>query len=150
MKKYVNIEDRVLLKYICSETETSTVLGQGEHILMLGSYSTFPGLEKDIIGKQEGDSGKVVLEEDEAFGKRFPDFSKLQIPKSLLPVEMDVTGGDLLAIELDFGPVYVTVVEVQPENIVVDANYHFAGRGITIEYKILKVLNPGEIGVDED
>ena len=116
--------------------------------LVQGAGDIPPGLERALEGKKAGESLRVELLQEDAFGPYLPE-GLISVPRHELPD--DVEKGDLVPIvltdddgsELEDGDLEFRVVELQKDEIVLDANHPLAGQNITFEVEVLTVRADG-------
>lgn len=95
------------------------------------------GLEEELEGKAAGDEVKITLEPDDAYGEY--DESLVQaVPREQFE-EADIEIGMRFEAETEDGPRSVTVVGLEDEDVIVDANEPYAGRTVRFEIKVLGV-----------
>lgn len=102
----------------------------------LGSGSLIPGFEKALQGHESGDVVTVKIPPAEAYGDVDPELvftvSRAQVP-SHIPLEV----GTPLQLSNEQGQMDVTITEVGPDEITLDANHPLAGKELTFEIEIL-------------
>jgi FKBP-type peptidyl-prolyl cis-trans isomerase SlyD len=107
----------------------------GEPIRYVHGYGMLvPGLEVALVGLAAGDEREVVVGADAGYGE-YDDSLVLEIERSELPDPGGVEVGDeLLAESADGEKIAVTVIEVRPDCVVVDANHPLSG--MTLHYRV--------------
>ncbi|SIO34418.1 FKBP-type peptidyl-prolyl cis-trans isomerase [Halodesulfovibrio marinisediminis] len=104
----------------------------------LGSGMLIPGFEKAVEGMTVGDSTKVTIPADEAYGQRndemIIDVAKTQVPEHITPEV-----GMLLQLESEGGIMEVVITEVKDESITLDANHPLAGKDLTFEIELVEI-----------
>lgn len=110
-----------------------------------GEDSLAPALEAALLGKKAGDSVRVALQPEDAFGaydpellitvprKEIPDEFEL-VPGEYLPVSLEEASEDLAEEEIEF-----RIVEVRADEVVLDANHPLAGETVTFELEVTGV-----------
>ena len=111
----------------------------GEPLTYLhGANNIIPGLEKALVGKTTGDSLNVRIEPEEAYGVR--DDSKIQnMPSSAFQGVDTIEPGMQFHAEGEGGPMMITVVKVEGDEITVDGNHPLAGEALTFDVEITDV-----------
>jgi FKBP-type peptidyl-prolyl cis-trans isomerase SlyD len=99
--------------------------------VVLGEGHIFPTVESDIVGKQVGDSGGVVVEAEEAFGE-YDDEEVRTISKDKIP-EDDRYPGAQVTVDGQQGFVE-TIIGGRAR---VDFNHPLAGEAIEYEYEVV-------------
>lgn len=110
----------------------------GEPLVYLhGSGNIIPGLESALAGKGEGESLKVTVAPEDAYGDR--DEELLQtVPKSRF-------GDEELEVGMQFqargpeGPVLLTIVSMLDDTVTLDANHPLAGKTLSFDVTVLAV-----------
>jgi len=103
-----------------------------------------PGLERALEGKEKGETVRVELAQEEAFGDYMPE-GLITVPRSELPDDVEL--GDLVPVrltdddgdDLDDGELEFRVVELRGEEAVFDANHPLAGQKVTFEIEIMGI-----------
>ncbi|MDR9364287.1 MAG: peptidylprolyl isomerase [Balneolaceae bacterium] len=105
----------------------------------LGQGQLIPGFEKAVIGLSEGDSTKVDIPSDEAYGEVRDDLV-INVPKDQLPDDVEPKIGMQLQVNQQNGqPIPVRITEIKDEELVLDANHPLAGKNLTFEIELLEV-----------
>lgn len=110
----------------------------GEPLVYLhGSGNIIPGLESALAGKGEGESLKVTVSPEDAYGDRDEDLMQT-VPKSRF-------GDEELEVGMQFqargpeGPVLLTIVRVLADTVTLDANHPLAGKTLSFDVTVLSV-----------
>lgn len=129
-----------------------------------GHEEILPGLERGLEGARAGDELRLTLEPGEAFGDYDPE-GIVAIPRSELPAGLRVEPGAWITARLmdddggeegedgnegdaeevgdeggdDEREMELRVLEVHPEQILVDANHPLAGQRIVFEIEVVSV-----------
>ena len=117
----------------------------GEPLAYLhGAENIIPGLENALTGKSSGDSLSVSIPPGEAYGEH--DESKIQaVPRELFDDAGEVVvGAQYHAANPDGGDITITVVEVNDDQVVVDANHPLAGANLNFDVTVLEVRDASE------
>lgn len=114
----------------------------GEPLYYLhGFHNVIVGLEKALEGKHEGDAIDIVVQADDAYGRRHRDavrrvpIKHLHVPKGakvLVP-------GMIAAVQTKEGTQRVVIVKVGKFNADVDLNHPYAGKALHYEVKVVGV-----------
>ncbi|MCF6180344.1 MAG: peptidylprolyl isomerase [Geopsychrobacter sp.] len=107
----------------------------------VGSGQVIPGFEQAVLGMKVGESKKVRIPEDDAYGPHNPEMviesSSAQFEEGLNPVV-----GQQFQTEMDDGqPVLLTVVAVEGEMITLDANHPMAGKDLNFEIELVEIAS---------
>lgn len=106
----------------------------------IGEGRIIPGFESAVVGMAPGDSKKVEIPSDEAYGPRREELTQ-EVERSRLPADLEVQEGmQLQASGPNEQPLVVTVAEVKPESVVLDANHPLAGEDLTFDIELVEVV----------
>jgi len=107
--------------------------------LTLGEGQIIPGLEREIDGMEIGESKRVTVAADEAYGARDPDRTHA-VPRDQVPEHVPLDIGTRLQLQSPDGQtVAVTVAEVTDAQVVLDANHPLAGEDLTFEVELVEI-----------
>ena len=105
--------------------------------LTIGSGQFFPELESALVGMAEGDTKKVTLGPDNAYGRHDPQLIQ-SVERDSIPAEIKLEIGTILEAKNENGDLTpVKVVEISDENITFDANHPLAGEALTFELTLV-------------
>jgi FKBP-type peptidyl-prolyl cis-trans isomerase SlyD len=107
-----------------------------------GAQQIIPGLDRALLGMKVGDSKKVVVKPEEAYGKVDPK-AEAEVPKEALPEGAAVVGTRLMARGQDGNPHPVTVKVVRDKTVVLDLNHPLAGKTLVFDIKVVSIEPPG-------
>lgn len=103
-----------------------------------GVGALVPGLEKALDGKSAGDSVKVAVAPGEGYGEHDPDLVQ-RASRNQFPNADEVQVGMQFRASGEHGDTVVTVVEVQGDDVTLDANHPLAGVRLNFDVKIIGV-----------
>ncbi|HNV27290.1 MAG TPA: FKBP-type peptidyl-prolyl cis-trans isomerase [Nitrospira sp.] len=98
-----------------------------------GAKQLLPGLEQALAGLHSGDTKRVELDTDHAFGQ-YDAGKKMTVPRAQLP--QTIARGDM-ATTAEGRP--FTVVSLSDDSAVVDFNHPLAGKDIVLDVVVLNV-----------
>ncbi len=106
--------------------------------IVVGEEQMMPALEEAMIGMAEGESKKIVLTPEQAYGPvREEGFQ--EVPLEDIPAE-GRNVGSMLTAENDAGDrINLRVHEIGEDKIVLDLNHPLAGQTLTFDIEILSV-----------
>lgn len=105
----------------------------------LGEGQLIPGFEKAVEGMSKGDSTKVEIPADEAYGEPREDLV-ISVPKNQLPDDVEPQVGMQLQVNQPDGQsIPVRVTEIEDEEIKLDANHPLAGKDLVFEIELVEV-----------
>jgi peptidylprolyl isomerase len=126
----------------CSGNDDSRCGSQaGEPLeFVIGDGTLIPKFEAAVIGLEPGDSIKVTILADNAYGQRAEEMVAV-IERSEIPAEMNPEPGQQMEVILQDGsPMPVLVTEVTDKAITLDANHPLAGRDLTFDIRLVEIL----------
>ena len=111
---------------------------------LAGANNIIPGLERELMGKQVGDSMEVTVEPADGYGEYDEELVQA------LPREM-FTGIDNIEVGMEFQTQvedgqghFVVVTKVEDDQITVDGNHEFAGKTLIFKVKIDAIRDASE------
>lgn len=102
----------------------------------VGGKKVIPGFENAIMGMTIGESKKVTLAPEEAYGNFNAEMVQ-EVPKQFVPET--VTVGEMLTTQTEQGPFNVIVKEVKDETVVLDGNHPMAGKTLVFELELVEI-----------
>jgi peptidylprolyl isomerase len=118
--------------------DTST--GRDPLKFKLGGGQMIPGFEKAVLGMKVGEKKTITIPAAEAYGPRRDDLF-IEVPRSQLPDTMaPQVGQHLQSTAQDGTIVVVTITKVSDTTVTVDANHPLAGKDLTFEIELSKIL----------
>jgi FKBP-type peptidyl-prolyl cis-trans isomerase SlyD len=104
-----------------------------------GNGNIIPGLERELEGKNVGDQVNVTVPAADAYGER-DDRLVQSVPKSALGEVQNIQPGMQFRANAPNGQsTVVTVTNVSPDAVTVDANHPLAGMPLTFDVKVVDV-----------
>jgi FKBP-type peptidyl-prolyl cis-trans isomerase 2 len=129
-----------------------------------GEGELFPALEAVLEGAEIGSRRRVTLAPEDAYGPYDPA-AIVSVPRANLPDDVELQEGDFLSIsvekeeledwqqgsegdededdeeeeEEEDGELELLILEVGPDEVILDANHPLAGQEITFELEVLSV-----------
>ncbi len=101
-----------------------------------GGGQIVPGLERELEGLKVGDTKEVEVSPAEGYGERDPN-GTFTVPRNSFPPDMSIVAGQAFVGESEEGDsVPVRIVEVRPDEVVVDANHPLAGETLFFQVNI--------------
>jgi FKBP-type peptidyl-prolyl cis-trans isomerase 2 len=137
----INEKSSVVVNYT-GKLEDGTIfdssLNEGREPLTatLGQGALIPGFENGLIGMSVGDKKTIEIVPEDAYGP-INEESVLKIEKTKVPENVEV--GMLLQ---TFGPGGVSVVkvlEINEEDVLIDANHPLAGKKLIFDLEVLEI-----------
>jgi FKBP-type peptidyl-prolyl cis-trans isomerase 2 len=115
------------------QTVAETTVGQEPVTYVQGHEEILPKLEEALAGMTAGQTKRVTLSADEAYGQ-YDAAKKVAVPKERMPKDIEV-GTRLLGQDGQ----EAKVAAIEGDKVIVDTNHPLAGKALTFEVKILKV-----------
>ncbi len=104
-----------------------------------GQGDIVPGLEKELAGMKVGEEKTINVKMEEGYGPIDPQAIQ-EVPRELIPSDIDLQPGTLLQMNDDQGNVFpATVVEVKQDKVKLDFNHPLAGKDLTFKVKIVDI-----------
>lgn len=99
----------------------------------IGQGRVIPGFEKALVGMEEGETKSVTVEAADAYGA-WQEGLVHEVPRSQLPGDLDLeVGRRLTGTDPEGRTVALTVREVAPDRVKLDANHPLAGKDLRFE-----------------
>ncbi|MDQ2068706.1 FKBP-type peptidyl-prolyl cis-trans isomerase [Natronospira bacteriovora] len=122
-----------------------------------GTQSIIPGLEKAIEGWNEGQEGAVTVEPAEGYGERNDELQQ-EVPRDIFQADTEIEPGMRFQAVGEQGTQIITVIKVEDDKVLIDANHPLAGQTLHFDVKVTGVrdatdseLESGQPdGVDEE
>lgn len=106
----------------------------------IGKGMVIPGFEKGVIGMSEGETKIFKVSPEDAYGEYIEDLVVI-IDRDFIPPHIRPEVGMVLRVHSpQGGAALFTVKEVGERTIVLDANHPLAGKELTFNVKLLKIL----------
>jgi peptidylprolyl isomerase len=104
----------------------------------VGAGQMIAGFDKAVVGMKVGQTKKVTIPADEAYGQRNEAMTAV-VPKTELPSGMNPKVGDKLQMQTSSGTLVVTVTAVTDTTITIDGNHELAGKDLTFEITLVEL-----------
>jgi peptidylprolyl isomerase len=110
---------------------------------MIGRGAVLPAFENAVVGMQEGESKKITVPPEKAFGP-YDDELVFEVDRSLLPPGARPEVGSTLRVRTDEGiEIEGQVTAADDYTVTIDENHEFAGKELVFEISLLKIIRPG-------
>lgn len=117
--------------------------GRGPLAYLQGHNNIIPGLEDALEGKSVGDKLDVVVEAKDGYGERHDDLTH-KVPRNMFEDGSEIEVGMQFQTMTEHGPHIVTVIDMDDENITVDANHPLAGQTLNFAVSVVEVRDATE------
>ncbi len=111
-----------------------------------------PGLEAALAGLKPGDERSIVVPAEAGYGER-DESLVLHLDRADLPQDGDgkavEVGDELVAESPDGEEIAMTVIEIEGDKIVVDANHPLAGMTLRYQVKVREVREASQDEIEE-
>lgn len=104
----------------------------------LGSGQVIPGFDRAVSGMSPGQERSVRIPASDAYGDRKDDLV-IVVEREQLPPDMDPVIGQQLQLKQDGRGFVVTVKDVGPESITLDANHPLAGEDLEFKVQLVSI-----------
>jgi len=105
----------------------------------IGQNMVIPGFENGVVGMKVGESKKVMIPADQAYGP-YNNELVAAVPRSQVPPELDVSVGMVLQVRSTEGGLARAIVRDVSENeITLDLNHPLAGQDLTFEIELVEI-----------
>lgn len=105
----------------------------------LGSGQLIPGFEKAVEGMEKGESTKVTIPSEEAYGEPREDLI-ISVPRENMPDGVTPEVGMQLQVNQPDGQsIPVRITEIADEEVKLDANHPLAGKDLTFEIELMEI-----------
>lgn len=105
----------------------------------MGQGQLIPGFEKAVEGMSVGDTAKVNIPTEEAYGPVREDMI-VEVERSRFPEDISPEIGQQLQIQQPNGqPMPVVVKEVNETQVTLDANHPLAGQALTFDIELVEI-----------
>lgn len=135
------------IEYTLTDSEgevLDTSEGRGPLAYVHGKGGIIPGLEEALAGKVVGDELKVVIPPEKGYGPRNNQLLN-RVPKEAFGGKLEFELGLQFPVQDQNGqPRMVTIVHIEEDAIVIDANHPLAGVELTFDVKIVEVREATE------
>ena len=134
--------DKVKIHYtgtLDDGTQFDSSAGRDPLEFELGSGQVIPGFDKAVEGMAVGESRKVNIAAEDAYGPRHEQMVQ-EVPKTALPEGLEPKEGMTLQAQNQQGqPMQLTVTEVSSETITVDGNHPLAGKALNFDIELVEI-----------
>ena len=132
---------KVTLEYtvfLADGTQIDSNVGDDPLVFVLGQNQVFPALEQALLGLKIGDSKKIILKPEEAYGHVVQEAFR-EVDLDTVPAQYRFAGA-VLGVQDPAGGVYpIRVHEIRDEKIVLDFNHPLAGKALQFDVKVIHV-----------
>ncbi|HLC73779.1 MAG TPA: FKBP-type peptidyl-prolyl cis-trans isomerase [Candidatus Nanoarchaeia archaeon] len=142
--QFLEIEYTGLIKGSDIVFDRSNIEDKKGVIICLGGNSLLPGLETKLEDKEVNKEYNLDLNLDEAFGKKDPKLIKIIQTKVFISKKINPIPG----LQVNVDGALATIRSVSGGRCVVDFNHPLAGRNLTYNIKIIRIINDNKEKVE--
>ena len=107
---------------------------------VIGQGNLIPKFEEVVVGLEPGQSVKVRILADDAYGQRSDNLVAV-IQRSELPADVNPHVGDQMEVIMEDGtPMPVMVTEATDTSVTLDANHPLAGLDLNFEIRLVEIV----------
>lgn len=108
-------------------------------VFTLGEGQVIAGFDQAVLGMQSGETKRVTIAADEAYGQ-YEDDLVFEIDRAQLPASFAPVLGEQYQMEQGNGQtMVVTVREMSNDSVTLDANHPLAGYDLTFDLELVSV-----------
>lgn len=124
-------------------TEFDSSRGREPLQFQVGAGQVIRGLERKVEGMTVGEKETVTVLAEDAYGPR--DERQVQtVPRSAIPEGIDVSVGARLRATTEEGrQISLVVVDLNEEQVTVDANHPLAGQDLIFDLEVVEIVASG-------
>lgn len=104
----------------------------------LGAQEVIPGFDEAVLGMSPGESKTQNIPVDQAYGPR-NDEMVISVDRSEFPADLEIEVGRQLKLTEEGQTMMVTIADVQPNSVTLDANHPLAGRDLVFEIELVEI-----------
>jgi peptidylprolyl isomerase len=111
----------------------------------VGSGMVIKGFDDGVMGMSVGQKKTIEIPVEEAYGPKDPQ-AIIEFPAANFPPGMTPEVGMQLAMTNQHGhQIPVTIVEVKPDVVVLDANHQLAGEDLVFDLELVEIVGANRI-----
>ena len=124
--------------FLADGTEVDSNVQEPPLVFVVGQNQIFPALEQAVAALTVGESKKVLLAPEEAYGPVVPDAFRA-VDVSAIPHGLRFAGAILGAQDPEGGVYPIRVHAIEEEKAVLDFNHPLAGQPLYFEVRLVEV-----------
>lgn len=133
--KKVSLEYTV---FLADGTQIDSNVGEDPLVFVHGANQVFPALEQELMGLNTGDSKKIKLQADQAYGPIVQEAFR-EVDAETVPEAYRYPGA-VLGVQDPSGGVFpIRVHEVKEQKVILDFNHPLAGQDLDFDVKVVDV-----------
>lgn len=124
---------------LIDDTEFDSSQGGDPLEFTIGNNMVIPGFENGVVGMKVGETKKVSIPAENAYGPYNNDLVAV-VPRSQVPPDLDVTIGMVLQVRSAEGQIARAIVrDLTETDITLDLNHPLAGQDLTFEIELVEI-----------
>ena len=140
--------DRVMVHYNGSLEDgtifSSTYEEDEPFEFTIGEESILPSFQNAVIGMEEGEKRTISVPPQDGYGEHKSEFV-LKMERAQAPPELELEVGKRLQIRLNDGTTrVVTVLAINEDSVILDANDPLAGKTLQFEIELVQIVQSEE------
>jgi hypothetical protein len=116
--------------------DTSLQEGRNPLTAILGQGQLIPGFENGLMGMSVGEKKTIEIQPEDAYGEVNPQLTQ-EVTLDKVPDNVKV--GDMLQGQNQYGPVQVTVREINESTVLLDMNHPLAGKKLIFDLEVISI-----------
>ena len=105
----------------------------------VGSGQLISGFDKALEGMSQGETKRITLSPDEAYGERNPEATTV-LERSIFPEDFVLEKDMVVPLDGPGGRSYLaTLTELNDDTVTADLNHPMAGKDLTFEIEVLEI-----------
>ncbi|MGD8395242.1 MAG: FKBP-type peptidyl-prolyl cis-trans isomerase [Candidatus Eiseniibacteriota bacterium] len=124
--------------YLADGAEIDGNVGKSVLSFQPGQSEILPVLEREIVALQRGESKRITLSPDDAYGPVRPEAFH-EVAASELPDEALEIGTELIAEDEEGNEQTIRVHEIRGDRVVLDFNHPLAGQTLVYEVRVVEI-----------
>jgi FKBP-type peptidyl-prolyl cis-trans isomerase 2 len=113
-------------------------VGEEPLVFLSGANQILPALEESLQGLDVGDTKKVTLPPEKAYGEINP-LAYREIDAKVIPEDLRFEGALLIVTDEQLGEMLIRIDSLQGDKAVLDFNHPLAGKTLTFDVKVLDI-----------
>jgi peptidylprolyl isomerase len=107
----------------------------------VGAGEVIPGFDQGVRGMHIGESRRIEIPADQAYGEHYEDLVKV-VPRSAFPPDVTPAVGFSFEFELPTGEsMPVRIINVEGDHVTLDANHLLAGEALKFDVNLVSIEN---------
>ena len=125
---------------LTDDTEFDSSLGGEPLEFTLGQNMVIPGFENGVVGMSPGESRKISIPAEEAYGPYNNDLVAV-VPRSQVPPELELSLGMVLQVRSTEGGIARAIIRnITEADVTLDLNHPLAGQDLVFEIELVEIV----------